>query len=36
MHLLLQRLGEDDGASYARGHLDFGTNDLAAEVERVV
>jgi hypothetical protein len=35
VQLLVQRLGEDDGAPRARAHLDLGTDDLAAEVARV-
>jgi hypothetical protein len=33
--LLVQRLGDDDGATRARAHLDLGTDDIAAEVSRV-
>ena len=35
LQLLVQRLGDDDGAPRARAHLDLGTDDLAAEVARV-
>lgn len=35
VQLLVQRLGDDDGAPRARAHLDLGTDDLAAEVARV-
>lgn len=35
LRLLLQRLGDDDGAAEARAHLDLGTDDIAAEVARV-
>jgi predicted enzyme related to lactoylglutathione lyase len=35
LQLLVQRLGPDDGAQQARAHLDLGTDDLAAELERV-
>jgi predicted enzyme related to lactoylglutathione lyase len=35
LQLLVQRLGEDDGGTQARAHLDLGTDDLAAEVARV-
>ena len=33
--LLVQRLGDDDGGTHARAHLDLGTDDVAAEVARV-
>jgi hypothetical protein len=33
--LLVQRLGDDDGSTHARAHLDLGTDDLDAEVVRV-
>jgi len=35
LQLLVQRLGPDDGGRHARAHLDLGTDDLDAEVERV-
>jgi catechol 2,3-dioxygenase-like lactoylglutathione lyase family enzyme len=35
VQLLVQRLGDDDGAPRARAHLDLGSDDLAAEVTRV-
>jgi hypothetical protein len=35
VQLLVQRLGDDDGVTRARAHLDLGTDDLAAEVARV-
>jgi len=35
LQLLVQRLGPDDGAQHARAHLDLGTDDIDAEVERV-
>lgn len=35
LQLLVQRLGDDDGATRARAHLDLGTDDLAAEVAQV-
>lgn len=35
VQLLVQRLGEDDGGTRARAHLDLGTDDLPAEVARV-
>ena len=35
LQLLVQRLGEDDGGTRARAHLDLGTDDLDAEVARV-
>jgi len=35
LQLLVQRLGRDDGGQHARAHLDLGTDDLDAEVERV-
>ena len=35
LQLLVQRLGADDGAQQARAHLDLGTDDVDAEVERV-
>ena len=33
--LLVQRLGDDDGGTHARAHLDLGTDDVDAEVARV-
>ena len=36
LQLLVQRLGPDDGGRHARAHLDLGTDDLDAEVERLV
>ncbi|MGK5171228.1 VOC family protein [Geodermatophilus sp. CPCC 205761] len=33
--LLVQRLGDDDGGTHARAHLDLGTDDVDAEVVRV-
>lgn len=35
LQLLVQRLGRDDGAQQARAHLDLGTDDMDAEVDRV-
>jgi hypothetical protein len=35
LQLLVQRLGDDDGAMDARAHLEVGTDDLAGEVRRV-
>ena len=35
LQLLVQRLGDEDGAERARAHLDLGTDDVAAEVARV-
>ena len=35
LQLLVQRLGADDGAQRARAHLDLGTDDRDAEIERV-
>jgi hypothetical protein len=35
LQLLVQRLGADDGAQRARAHLDLGTDDVGAEIERV-
>jgi predicted enzyme related to lactoylglutathione lyase len=35
LQMLVQRLGEDDGAQQARAHLDLGTDDMDAEVARV-
>lgn len=36
IRLLLQRLGADDPGSVTRAHLDLGTDDMAAEVGRLV
>ena len=35
VQLLVQRLGPDDDGNRARAHLDLGTDDIGAEVERV-
>ncbi|WP_448616430.1 VOC family protein [Modestobacter sp. URMC 112] len=35
MALLIQRLGDGDGGTHARAHLDLGTDDVDAEVARV-
>jgi predicted enzyme related to lactoylglutathione lyase len=35
LQLLVQRLGPDDTAERARAHLDLGTDDIDAEVDRV-
>jgi catechol 2,3-dioxygenase-like lactoylglutathione lyase family enzyme len=35
LQLLVQRLGPDDTAEWARAHLDLGTDDIDAEVARV-
>jgi predicted enzyme related to lactoylglutathione lyase len=35
VRLLFQRLGDDDRATAARVHIDLGTDDISAEVERV-
>jgi hypothetical protein len=35
LQLLVQRLGQDDGAAHARAHLDLGSDDLDAEVSRL-
>ncbi len=35
VQLLIQQLGEEDGAAEVRAHLDLGTDDIAAEVRRV-
>ena len=35
MQLLFQRLGDDDGATSTRVHIDLGTDDIPAEVARV-
>jgi Glyoxalase-like domain len=35
LQLLVQRLGDDDPATFARAHLDLGTDDLVGEVRRV-
>jgi hypothetical protein len=35
VHLLLQRLGEDDPGTRTRAHIDLGTDDVAAEVGRL-
>lgn len=35
LQLLVQRLGDDDGAAESRAHLDLGTDDIPAEVARV-
>lgn len=35
LQLLVQRLGDDDGATRARAHLDLGTDEVGAEVARV-
>jgi hypothetical protein len=35
IRLLVQRLGDDDGALTTRAHIDIGTDDLDAEVERL-
>ena len=35
LQLLVQRLGDEDGATEARAHLDLGTDDMVAEVARV-
>jgi predicted enzyme related to lactoylglutathione lyase len=35
LQLLVQRLGPDDEGQHARAHLDLGTDDVDAEVERV-
>ena len=35
MRLLFQRLGDDDDATATRVHIDLGTDDIPAEVERV-
>jgi Glyoxalase-like domain len=35
LQLLVQRLGDDDGAKRARAHLDLGADDVAAEVARL-
>ena len=36
LQLLVQRLGPEDPAEDARCHIDLGTDDIAAEVERLV
>ena len=36
IQLLLHRLGEDDGATAVRAHLDLGTDDLELEADRLV
>jgi catechol 2,3-dioxygenase-like lactoylglutathione lyase family enzyme len=36
IRLLFQRLGSDDGADSTRAHLDLATDDIPAEVERLV
>jgi hypothetical protein len=36
VQLLVQRLGPDDRADVARAHIDLGTDDIRAEVARVV
>ena len=33
--LLVQRLGDDDGGTHARAHLDLSTDDVDAEVARL-
>ena len=33
--LLVQRLGDGDGGTHARAHLDLGTDDVDAEVARL-
>ena len=35
LQLLIQRLGDDDGATQVRAHLDLGTDDVPAELRRV-
>jgi hypothetical protein len=35
LQLLVQRLGDDDGDTRARAHLDLGSDDVAAEVSRM-
>jgi Glyoxalase-like domain len=35
LQLLVQRLGAEDRATEARAHLDLGTDDMAAEFDRV-
>src|SRR5438309_958274 len=34
VQLLVQRLGDDDGGTTARAHLDLGTDDVPAEAAR--
>jgi len=36
VQLLVQRLGRDDPAEHARAHIDLGTDDIPAEVARLV
>ena len=35
MQLLLHRLGDDDGGTTVRAHLDLGTDDLELETQRL-